>query len=216
MKPGYWGLAPATETHFRSWSYGVVTNVNDLYAPRIFGARRNLVCECGALRGEGNASDTCSHCWVEVESDTREARRRRMGRVELPCHWKNPLTDTWYTEFPIIPVGFRASADDEPNVLGMAYEELIRVKLRLSEALPPKDDERYIAGGFLRGHPDLDAVMLRIFLGGASGAPLPPDVTLLNDGCLLWLLVTTLIKVDLHVASVARACGLALESATRI
>ena len=130
-KRNSWRLAPATDLHIRSWSYGSVNTVEDLYSPAIFGAATDLRCDCGQLQGESVVGQSCPRCRVFVETDAAEARRRRMGKIALACHCKHPLTQEWLTLFPVAPIGFRVNKDGNPNELGKKYEALCRANAAL-------------------------------------------------------------------------------------
>lgn len=61
-----------------------------LFCERIFGPVKDYECACGRYKGKKYEGTVCEHCGVKVESKT--ARRRRMGHIELAV----PVVHIWY------------------------------------------------------------------------------------------------------------------------
>ncbi len=61
-----------------------------LFCERIFGTTRDYECSCGKYKGKKYEGVVCERCGVRVES--REARRKRMGHIELAA----PVVHIWY------------------------------------------------------------------------------------------------------------------------
>ncbi|ACM22390.1 DNA-directed RNA polymerase subunit beta' [Thermotoga neapolitana] len=88
----------------RSWSGGEVKKPetinyrtfkperDGLFCERIFGPVKDYECACGKYKGKKYEGTVCERCGVRVES--REARRKRMGHIELAA----PAVHIWYLE----------------------------------------------------------------------------------------------------------------------
>ncbi|HEW92415.1 MAG TPA: DNA-directed RNA polymerase subunit beta' [Thermotogaceae bacterium] len=61
-----------------------------LFCERIFGTTKDYECSCGKYNGKKYEGTVCERCGVRVES--KEARRRRMGHIELA----SPVVHIWY------------------------------------------------------------------------------------------------------------------------
>ncbi|RKX35062.1 MAG: DNA-directed RNA polymerase subunit beta', partial [Thermotogae bacterium] len=61
-----------------------------LFCERIFGPTKDYECACGKYKGKKYEGTVCERCGVRVES--KEARRRRMGHIELAA----PVVHVWY------------------------------------------------------------------------------------------------------------------------
>lgn len=61
-----------------------------LFCERIFGTTKDYECSCGKYNGKKYEGTVCERCGVRVES--KEARRRRMGHIELA----SPIVHVWY------------------------------------------------------------------------------------------------------------------------
>lgn len=61
-----------------------------LFCERIFGPVKDYECACGKYSGKKYEGTVCEKCGVRVES--KEARRRRFGHIELAA----PVTHVWY------------------------------------------------------------------------------------------------------------------------
>ena len=92
----------ASPERIRSWSHGEVTKpetinyrsqkpeMQGLFCEKIFGPSKDYECHCGKYKKIRYAGMTCEKCGVEVIS--KEARRERMGHIELV----SPCTHIWY------------------------------------------------------------------------------------------------------------------------
>jgi DNA-directed RNA polymerase subunit beta' len=86
----------------RSWSSGEVKKPetinyrtfkpekDGLFCERIFGPTKDYECACGKYKGKKYEGTVCERCGVRVES--KEARRRRMGHIDLVA----PTVHIWY------------------------------------------------------------------------------------------------------------------------
>ena len=91
----------ASPERIRSWSHGEVTKpetinyrsqkpeMQGLFCEKIFGPSKDYECHCGKYKKIRYAGMTCEKCGVEVIS--KEARRERMGHIELV----SPCTHIW-------------------------------------------------------------------------------------------------------------------------
>ena len=197
-----WRLMAATDADVRRWSYGSVEKIEDLYSPPIFGATEDLRCQCGDLTGEQYIGRICPNCKVTIEADAARARKRRLGKLSLACHYAHPLTEEWINVFPILPVAYRLTANGEPTALGKKYETLVNVNTDLLSKLPARGMDAYYDSGLLKGRPELTSVLHDIIGTG----PL-----LVEGSTLLSLLLHAVVGVDDEIAPIARACGLTLE-----
>ncbi len=136
------GLA-SPET-IRSWSSGEVKKgetINyrsykperdGLFCERIFGPVKDYECACGKYKGKKYDGTVCEKCGVRVES--REARRRRFGHIELAA----PVVHVWY---------LKNSPSTLATLLDMAVKDLEKIiyfgSLRVNEknvvVIDPKD-----------------------------------------------------------------------------
>ncbi len=94
----------ASPETIRSWSSGEVKKPetinyrtfkperDGLFCERIFGPVKDYECACGKYKGKKYEGVVCERCGVRVES--REARRKRMGHIELAA----PVVHIWYLE----------------------------------------------------------------------------------------------------------------------
>ncbi len=100
----YVKIGMASPETIRSWSSGEVKKPetinyrtfkperDGLFCERIFGPVKDYECACGKYKGKKYEGVVCERCGVRVES--REARRRRMGHIELAA----PVVHVWYLE----------------------------------------------------------------------------------------------------------------------
>ncbi len=100
----YVRIGMASPETIRSWSYGEVKKPetinyrtfkpekDGLFCERIFGPVKDYECACGRYKGKKYEGVVCEKCGVRVES--KEARRRRMGHIELA----SPVVHLWYLE----------------------------------------------------------------------------------------------------------------------
>lgn len=61
-----------------------------LFCEKIFGPTKDYECACGKYKGKKYEGTVCERCGVRIES--KEARRRRMGHIELVV----PVVHVWY------------------------------------------------------------------------------------------------------------------------
>ncbi len=83
----------ASPERIRGWSSGEVKKPetinyrtfkperDGLFCEKIFGPTKDYECTCGKYKGKKYEGTVCERCGVRVES--KEARRRRMGHIEL-------------------------------------------------------------------------------------------------------------------------------------
>ena len=103
-KISYVKIGIASPETIRSWSSGEVKKPetinyrtfkperDGLFCERIFGPVKDYECACGKYKGKKYEGVVCERCGVRVES--REARRKRMGHIELAA----PVVHMWYLE----------------------------------------------------------------------------------------------------------------------
>ncbi|ACR80519.1 DNA-directed RNA polymerase subunit beta' [Kosmotoga olearia] len=92
----------ASPERIRSWSSGEVKKPetinyrtfkperDGLFCEKIFGPTKDYECACGKYKGKKYEGTICERCGVRVES--KEARRRRIGHIELAA----PVVHVWY------------------------------------------------------------------------------------------------------------------------
>ncbi len=92
----------ASPETIRSWSSGEVKKPetinyrsfkperDGLFCEKIFGPTKDYECVCGKYKGKKYEGTVCERCGVRVES--KEARRKRMGHIELAA----PVVHIWY------------------------------------------------------------------------------------------------------------------------
>ncbi|HEY8540909.1 MAG TPA: DNA-directed RNA polymerase subunit beta', partial [Pseudothermotoga sp.] len=92
----------ASPETIRSWSSGEVKKPetinyrsfkperDGLFCEKIFGPTKDYECVCGKYKGKKYEGTVCERCGVRVES--KEARRKRMGHIELAA----PVVHVWY------------------------------------------------------------------------------------------------------------------------
>lgn len=92
----------ASPERIKSWSSGEVKKPETinyrtfkperegLFCEKIFGPTKDYECTCGKYKGKKYEGTVCERCGVRVES--KEARRRRMGHIDLAA----PVTHVWY------------------------------------------------------------------------------------------------------------------------
>ena len=88
----------------RSWSYGEVLKpetinyrsqkpeMQGLFCEKIFGPSKDYECHCGKYKKQRYVGVVCEKCGVEVM--TKDARRERMGHIELAT----PCAHIWYVK----------------------------------------------------------------------------------------------------------------------
>ncbi|HOJ44698.1 MAG TPA: DNA-directed RNA polymerase subunit beta' [Bacilli bacterium] len=94
----------ASPEAIRSWSYGEVLKpetinyrsqkpeMQGLFCEKIFGPSKDYECHCGKYKKQRYAGVVCEKCGVEVM--TKDARRERMGHIELAT----PCAHIWYVK----------------------------------------------------------------------------------------------------------------------
>jgi len=95
-------IGVASPDTIRSWSSGEVKKPetinyrtfkperDGLFCEKIFGPTKDYECACGKYKGKKYEGTVCERCGVRVES--KEARRKRMGHIELAA----PVVHIWY------------------------------------------------------------------------------------------------------------------------
>lgn len=108
----------------RSWSSGEVKKPetinyrtfkpekDGLFCEKIFGPTKDYECACGKYKGKKYEGTVCERCGVRVES--KEARRRRMGHIDLVA----PVVHVWY---------LKSSPSILSSLLGIPAKELENV-----------------------------------------------------------------------------------------
>lgn len=128
----------------RSWSGGEVKKPetinyrtfkperDGLFCERIFGPVKDYECACGKYKGKKYEGTVCERCGVRVES--REARRKRMGHIELAA----PAVHIWYLESipSVLGTLLNMSTSDLENII---YYGSRRVIERVFIVTDPKD-----------------------------------------------------------------------------
>ncbi len=134
----------ASPETIRSWSSGEVKKPetinyrtfkperDGLFCERIFGPVKDYECACGKYKGKKYEGVVCERCGVRVES--REARRKRMGHIELVA----PVVHIWYLEgIPsVLSILLNMTVSDLENVI---YYGSRRVIERILIVTDPKD-----------------------------------------------------------------------------
>jgi hypothetical protein len=136
LLPGLAGRYRLANVHeVRCWSFGQLKavrrpdaanwrrRVDTLADERIFGPLCDLECPCGTYRGPACQGMICDRCGVKVT--TRQARRERMGHIELPIQLPHPLGDEsdLVSAVPVLLAVYFESVAGHP--LAHAYESLI-------------------------------------------------------------------------------------------
>ncbi len=105
-----------------------------LFCEKIFGPTKDYECTCGKYKGKKYEGTVCERCGVRVES--KEARRRRMGHIELAA----PVTHVWYLKSApsVLSSLLNIPAKDLENII---YYGSKRVIERLYVVTDPKDTD---------------------------------------------------------------------------
>ena len=136
----------ASPERIRSWSSGEVKKPetinyrtfkperDGLFCEKIFGPTKDYECTCGKYKGKKYEGTVCERCSVRVES--KEARRRRMGHIELAA----PVTHVWYLKSApsVLSSLLNIPAKDLENII---YYGSKRVIERLYVVTDPKDTD---------------------------------------------------------------------------
>ena len=136
----------ASPERIRSWSSGEVKKPetinyrtfkpekDGLFCEKIFGPTKDYECACGKYKGKKYDGTICERCSVKVES--KEARRRKMGHIELAA----PVTHVWYLKSApsILSSLLNIPAKDLENII---YYGSKRVIERLYVISDPKDTD---------------------------------------------------------------------------
>lgn len=137
----------------RSWSSGEVKKAetinyrtfkpekDGLFCERIFGPVKDYECACGKYSGKKYEGTVCEKCGVRVES--KEARRRRFGHIELAA----PVTHVWFLKNTpsVIATLLDMSVKDIENIV---YFGSRRVNERVFIVTDPKNTP-FIKGSIL-------------------------------------------------------------------
>ncbi|HNU23928.1 MAG TPA: DNA-directed RNA polymerase subunit beta', partial [Mesotoga sp.] len=105
-----------------------------LFCEKIFGPTKDYECTCGKYKGKKYEGTVCERCGVRVES--KEARRRRMGHIELAA----PVTHVWYLKSApsVLSSLLNIPAKDLENII---YYGSKRVIERLYVVTDPKETD---------------------------------------------------------------------------
>ncbi len=105
-----------------------------LFCEKIFGPTKDYECTCGKYKGKKYEGTVCERCSVRVES--KEARRRRMGHIELAA----PVTHVWYLKSApsVLSSLLNIPAKDLENII---YYGSKRVIERLYVVTDPKETD---------------------------------------------------------------------------
>jgi len=136
----------ASPERIRGWSSGEVKKPetinyrtfkperDGLFCEKIFGPTKDYECTCGKYKGKKYEGTVCERCGVRVES--KEARRRRMGHIELAA----PVTHVWYLKSApsVLSSLLSIPAKDLENII---YYGSKRVIERLYVVTDPKDTD---------------------------------------------------------------------------
>ncbi len=136
----------ASPERIRGWSSGEVKKPetinyrtfkperDGLFCEKIFGPTKDYECTCGKYKGKKYEGTVCERCNVRVES--KEARRRRMGHIELAA----PVTHVWYLKSApsVLSSLLNIPAKDLENII---YYGSKRVIERLYVVTDPKDTD---------------------------------------------------------------------------
>ena len=204
----YWEVTAVTTLEVRSWSFGRVAGIADLYDPRVFGPAQDVRCACGKYVGADAVDYICDECGVRVSADSRSLRKRRHGHIDLACPCPHPLHPTVRLEaFPIAPIGFRQDADGNVTEIGCKYEALVRTNNDLARELPRKDAQ---GNGYYEAiaKPGTTAPLVQAmrYITGVA----PDDSSLAETG-LMAMFIKALATGDSCACSILRSCGLDLE-----
>ncbi len=126
-------IGVASPETVRSWSSGEVKKPetinyrtfkperDGLFCERIFGPVKDYECACGKYKGKKYEGVVCERCGVRVES--REARRKRMGHIELAA----PVVHIWYLEgIPsVLSILLNMSVPDLENIVYYGSKRVI-------------------------------------------------------------------------------------------
>jgi DNA-directed RNA polymerase subunit beta' len=136
----------ASPERIRGWSSGEVKKPetinyrtfkperDGLFCEKIFGPTKDYECTCGKYKGKKYEGTICERCGVRVES--KEARRRRMGHIELAA----PVTHVWYLKSApsVLSSLLNIPAKDLENII---YYGSKRVIERLYVVTNPKETD---------------------------------------------------------------------------
>jgi hypothetical protein len=213
---GSWHLEGADSGDMMMWSNGSVECREDLYSAKIFGARSDFAPDRDALSADEAVRLTDRFHGGLIEPDAARARRRNMGKINLTCFYRHPLTNVYPLVFvPVLPIEFRVNPDGGPNRLGLRYEAVFDAHARHASAAPPKGSKGY-GETLLRGDRGLDAAISDL-IGMREGTA---TRTALTDGGeannLLELLHDCISRLSEDVDVVARACGLVVAFTAKL
>jgi len=187
------------------WSNGSVESREDLYSPEIFGTGARFGSDRGGSTGEplGLARRLCGD---EIKADEARARYRNMGKINLKCLYRHPLTGALLLFVPVLPIGYRVDAYGRPNRVGLKYEAVFDAHARQALTAPPMGSDEY-AKALLRGDPELDAAICDLIGTRGEGATRlgARDYEANN---LLELLWDSIARLSEDVDVIARGCGL--------
>ena len=107
-----------------------------LFCERIFGPMKDYECACGKYKGKKYEGTVCERCGVRVEP--KEARRRRMGHIELAT----PVGHIWYLKSSpsIMSITLGIPVKDLENIIYYGSKRVIE-RVFLTLANQDKDTE---------------------------------------------------------------------------
>lgn len=204
----------------RSWSYGRVDTLENLYEPRIFGPEHDFQCSCGKYHGESMIGIICDECGVKLVADAAKVRRERLAHIVLPRSCPHPLDESAsISEFPVAPIGFRTTADGV-NALGRKYEDLVRTVSALQQSLPPfnPSDEFELdkAREYYRALGSLDVSEVASLMREIVGVSQPPAPPSIDDDTILGLLFQAITKLDPTIHTLIHSCACVVEVSTSL
>jgi|LSQX01.3.fsa_nt_gb DNA-directed RNA polymerase subunit beta' len=115
-----------------------------LFCEKIFGPTKDYECACGKYKGKKYEGTVCERCGVKVES--KEARRRKMGHLELAT----PVSHIWYLKSSpsILSILLNIGVKDLENIIYYGSKRVVeRAYLVLTS--PENDALGYYPGEIL-------------------------------------------------------------------
>ena len=207
-----WHFIDSGDVATHATASGVVSATEDLYSERIFGAKENFKCACGKLVGQDATDEICTVCLVRVQSDAKRARKLMLGYMKLAFHVPHPLEVKQYISvFPIAPIAYRIDDNNQPNIMGRKYENLVALNLSLKERSPDIKSRAYFEDWNNIDRSPL-VNLLDDILGTKQGQ-LDPNA---QTNSLLAVFTGALFRFDPDVYALGRACCIGLKFAGQL
>ncbi|NUU96364.1 DNA-directed RNA polymerase subunit beta' [Marinitoga sp. 1135] len=144
----------ASPERIREWSFGEVKKPetinhrtfkperDGLFCEKIFGPVKDYECNCGRYKGKKYEGTVCEKCGVRVES--KEARRRKMGHIELAA----PVVHIWFLKSSpsILSILLNIPVKELENII---YYGSKRVVEKIWLITDPKDTDMFDYGDLL-------------------------------------------------------------------